>query len=131
MDIQDAFQSCLGSIAKSPSRSYVCLMLAEQSYAGAEEGGWYATDRTLIRYAEFSSPEAAADAAKCVTELANGLTRDAETEFNRGCLASLVAADERGVDYDTLPEVGGADRYYVIVTDSLPEKFEAESRHYE
>ena len=106
-------------------------MLAEQSYAGPEEGGWYATDRTLIRYAEFSSPEVAADAAKCVMDLAKGLSQEAETEFNRGCLASLVAADARGVDYDTLPEVGGADKYYVIVTDSLPAKFEAESRHYE
>jgi len=106
-------------------------MQNEQYYGGPEEGGWYGTDRTLVRYAQFPTLEQADNAAEEMRVLAKQLSIDAAREFNEGCSRSLDACDARGDDYDTLPEVSGPDSFYVCVTDELPDLYQPGIRHYE
>ena len=131
MNTIDAFDVVCGEVASTPERHYVCLMLAEPYYGGPEEGGWWGEDITLVKYAEYPTLELADAAADRVDELASSLSTEASNAFNQGCLDSLNKCDERGQDYDSLPEVDGSDRYYVIVTCELPPLHSYGCRHYE
>lgn len=41
------------------------------------------------------------------------------------------ATEARGIEPSDLPEVGGPDSYYIVVTDILPEPASLGQRHYE
>jgi hypothetical protein len=131
MDIAEAFQIALRGSIRKPEPWYVCLMRTEQYYGGPEEGGWWGCDTFLEQWAEFPTEEAANRALDGIERLAKGMSEEEERDFNLSCLESCEWAEARGIEPCDLPEVGGATKYFVLITNALPEAARLGPRHYE
>jgi hypothetical protein len=117
--LQDAF-SAVCKDAKQATGHYVCLMEQASRYGGPEEGGWWATDTTLVAYQRFDTAEDAEAARAAVESLAVELSEQSRKSFGEQCLREMEWLEERGLDADYLPEPDGESSYTVIVTDALP-----------
>lgn len=106
--------------AKTPERWYLCLISNYQRYGGPEEGGWWQTMSTLVKYKEFISEELANEARKQVLILADELTKEARLEYGEMCLRQMEWLEARGLDADYLPENDGPEDYIVLVCNELP-----------
>jgi hypothetical protein len=110
--------------------SYVSLYADSPYYGGPEEGGWWGSDTALVAYYKcVSQVEAEAVLAK-VEKLAQELSAEAKTSFNRGCRAEVEWLEARGLDADFLPEVDGETRYWVHVEKTPGECVSQGDRHY-
>jgi hypothetical protein len=128
--IKDAFEQAITN-AKQPESWYVCLMEEVPFYVGPEEDGTWGSDRFLIQYKEFSTYELAALAYQEVTKLAKKLEQEAQRDYDQHCLHSLDWLEARGLEPNFLPEPDGPTRYYVCITETLPDSQVYGSRHYE
>lgn len=118
--LQEAFdQVC--TEAKQAESWYVALMRMDQRYIGPEEGGTWATDRTVVAYQHFDTKEGAEAAKDAVQKLAAELSTTASRDHGDRCLAEMGWLEARGLDADYLPEPDGPDEYYVTMSDRLPE----------
>lgn len=109
---------------------YVSLYRIETWYGGPQEGGWWGHDETLVASQKFDTYEAAVAAKEAVTALAAQMTEDARNSFNAGCAAQVEWLEARGLDDNYLPEVGGADRYSVVIEDRAGENAYCGSREW-
>jgi hypothetical protein len=127
--IKQAFE-CACKDAIQATGHYVSLMESVPYYGGPEEGGWWGEDHRIVAYQIFPTA-IQAEAAKAATDkLATELSAEALREYGDGCLRDMDWLDARGLDADFLPEVDGESRFYVTVTEGLPEETFG-PRHYE
>lgn len=115
-------------IAKS---NYVSLYATVPFYGGPEEGGWWGSDTALVAYAVCSTRREAEAIRGEVEALAKQLSTDAKQRFNQYCRDSLDEAEAKGIDADELPEVDGAESYWVTTEDAPGSLTSQGSRHYE
>jgi hypothetical protein len=128
--VKDAFFAACKEAVPAAS-NFVSLYLRSPFYGGAEEGGWWGNDVSLIASQEYCN-EKTADLAKChVEKLAEKATGDAKRAFGEKCLAECEWLDARGLDADFLPEVDGNAEYFVIVESRAGSQESRGCRHYE
>lgn len=130
MDEREAFFQVVKN-AKPAKSSYVSLYATVPFYGGPEEGGWWSSDTELVAYAECSNDHEAEAIWGEVEALAKQLSADAKQGFNRYCRDSLDDAEAKGIDADELPEVDGAESYWVTTEDAPGSLTSQGSRHYE
>lgn len=118
--IREAFEQALKD-AKPAQGYYVTLMEAESYYGGPEEGGWWGTNHTIVSYKYFQTEEEAQAAKETIEKLAEELEADSQREYGEQCLREMDWLEARGLDADYLPEPDGPSRYYVVVSEGLPE----------
>ena len=129
MSIEEAFhQICREAV---PAKSqYVSLYCESPFYGGPEEGGWWGSDTNLIASQCFDTAEAAEAAKEAVEELAKEMSAQAKQAFYQSCADQLAAAEARGIDPDSLPEVDGEDRYFVVVEEVSGSLTHSDDRHW-
>ena len=125
----DAFFNVCPSAEKCETW-YVVLWEYRSYYGGPEEGGWWGRDCIPVAIAEYNTQFRADAMAKQVYARAKEMTKQAQNEFNDYCLNSILAAEERGLSSEDLPEVDGAPEYKVYVQREYPEAIYG-PRHYE
>jgi len=130
MSISDAFHQVCNE-AKVAGNFYVSLYSSQPYYGGPEEGGWWGSDTVLEAYQRFDSEEAAEAAREQVEALAAKMNREAKQRFGEQCLREMEWCDNRGVDYDYLPEPDGEESYFVTIEASPGEQSRQGCRHYE
>lgn len=129
MNLQHAFDEVCKN-AQKPECHYVCLMQSVPFYGGPQEGGWWGNDTFLVAFQQFPTEELAEAAATEVRKLAKESTDEANREYGQHCLNQLEYLDNRGLDADFFPEDDGPEKFYVIVSDELPQESRG-CRHYE
>ena len=130
MSVELAFEQVLADAAKPTGCYYVVLWQYGSYYGGPEEGGWWGTDTIPLKYATFSTEEAAENAKAKILVLATEMSQDARRRHGEYCLQQSAWLEERGLDDDFLRQPDGADEYHVSVHETLPEASHG-SRHYE
>lgn len=125
---QAFFEVC--AEAQPATGHFVSLYRIEQFYGGPEEGGWWGHDYILVAYQRTNTQEHADYLSEQITKLADELSSQARSEFNRGCAAELEWLEARGLDESVLPEVGGPDRYAVFIEDVAGEMASTGDRSY-
>lgn len=110
---------------------YVSLYLRVPFYGGPEEGGWWGTDTELVAYYHYPSEELAEAALEKIQALADELNKEEKRAWGDRCVREMEWCDDRGVDYDFLPETDG-DSEYVVMTEETPGTHTRHAcRHYE
>ena len=127
--VEDAFDQTVQN-PEVAQNHYLCLLQKFTYYGGPEEGGWYGTDHTLVKYKMFNTKEQAEQAQNKVNELAEQLSREARKEFGQHCLNEIEWCENRGLEPDFLPEPDGPDEFYTVVADHIPQNSYG-PRHYE
>lgn len=127
--IQDAFNAVCKNIIET-EEWYVALIVDVPFFGGAEEGGWWGSDRHVVAYEKFPSEELAQSASDRIQSLADELTAESHKDFGEQCLREMDWLEARGLDADYLPEPDGEERYYVQVSQGVPEGSRG-CRHYE
>ncbi len=94
----------------------VSLYVRDRVYGGPEEGGWWYSNVTLVRYQLFATEEQATRAQESIEELAKCKTREAMMEHGKRCLREMEWLDARMIDdYDWLGPPTSPEEYYVAV----------------
>ena len=117
--------------AESAEDRWVSLYESHRYYGGPEEGGWYGTDRRLVKTQRFSSQDAADRAYKRIDALAKELTAEAKQAWAKRCSDELDWCEARGLDADYLPEPDGGTEYFVIIESVAGSRESRGSRGYE
>lgn len=118
--LESAFNALIED-AIEPESWYVCLMENRSRYLGPYEGGTWVDDSFLVKYKEFPSEELANKAAEKIRELAEELSAEESRSYGEYCVRTMEWLEARGLDADFLPEPDGPTKYYVCVTDTIPE----------
>ena len=119
--IQEAFNKICNE-AKQAEGWYVSLMEEVPFFGGPEEGGWFGKDTVLHAYQWFPTEEQAEAAKHEVSKLAKELEAESRRAFGEQCLCEMELCDRLGVDADWLPEPDGESKFYVTLTEGLPEE---------
>lgn len=127
--LEDAFDK-ICTEAKETVGIYLSLVEDVPFYGGPEEGGWWGTDTHVMKYQHFTTMEAAEIAKAKVEELAASLEADAHRAYGEQCLREMEFLDARGLDADYLREPDGPSKFYVVLSDTVPENRRG-CRHYE
>ncbi len=114
MSIEAAFREICTDMVE-PENVWLTLYLRCPFYGGPEEGGWWGEDVMLIASQQFGFESDAEFAKAKVETLAKKLTDQAKRDHGDQCRRECDWLDERGLDDDFLPEVSGADSYFVKV----------------
>jgi hypothetical protein len=127
--IQQAFEEVCKR-AKPAEGFYVTLMETCPFYAGPWEGGTWGEDHNIVAYQWFATKEQAEAAEAAVEKLARELSEEERKNYGDQCLREMEWLDARGLDADFLPEPDGPSKFYVMVSEGLPEESRG-CRHYE
>jgi hypothetical protein len=127
--INEAFNQVCKTAQKAEG-SFVTLMESIPFYGGPEEGGWWGHDEHIIAYQHFTTLEQAESAKAQVELLAVEMNKQSKREYGDKCLRDIEWLEARGLDADFLPEVDGESKFFIIVSEGLPEETRG-SRHYE
>jgi hypothetical protein len=119
--LQSAFDAVCKD-AKTPETWYVVLMESAQVYAGPWEGGTWVTDTFVQAFQAFPTKEEADAAAAAVEKLAEELSQNSRREHGERCLMEMDWLEDRGLDADFLPEPDGESRFYVVVSQGIPQE---------
>jgi len=126
--------AAFNAIVESPipcRRHFVVLWEHRPFYGGPEEGGWWGADELPVSYCATSTEVEAVELRLRIMELAKDITKQAQEEYEATCSHQLQWCEDRNI-YDCnsiFGEVDGPIRYYVTVTDELPNARFGE-RHY-
>jgi len=113
------------AIVESPipcRRNFVVLWEHRPFYGGPEEGGWWGGDDIPVSYTATHTSVEATELRHRIMELARNLTKESQQEHEATCSSQLQWCEDRNI-YDSnsiFGEVDGPIRYYVTVTDELP-----------
>jgi hypothetical protein len=128
--LNEAFRTICRNI-KVPHGYYVSLYCKHLYYGGPEEGGWWGHDMVLECYEEFATETEANEAFKQIQELAGKATVQSSREHDEMCLRQCEFLENRGLDYDYLPENDGPEEYKVYIENTVGEHEYRGPRHYE
>ncbi len=117
MNIEDSFDFiCRQAVTahESGEERFVSLYVKDRVYGGPEEGGWWYSNVTLVRYQEFASEAQAVKAKAAVEELAKCKTREEMLAHGERCLREMDWLDARMIDdYDWLGPPTCPSEYFV------------------
>jgi hypothetical protein len=109
---------------------FVSLYVTIPYYGGPEEGGWWGSDVKLVSYKHCASIEEARVLEARVGAVALRESKEAERVENAHCARQCDWLEARGLDSDSLPEVDGAEAYFVVIESKPGESEHQGDRHY-
>lgn len=129
-NLRDAFEFvCINAIRHEGV--FVSIYLRSPFYGGPEEGGWWGEDVTLEAYQRFDFMPDAVLAIEAMREAVENETNDAKKAFNDQCSKECAWLERRGLDDSALPEVDGADSYFIRIETTRGSFESTGARHYE
>jgi hypothetical protein len=117
--------------AESSEDRFVSLYESHRYYGGPEEGGWYGTDRRLVKTARFSSQSTADRVAERITKLAEEMTAESKRAWAEQRSRECDWCEARGLDADYLPEPDGGTEYFVVIENVAGSRESRGPRYYE
>ena len=126
MSVSEAFFS-LCREAQPAEAAYVSLYRTDRWYGGPEEGGWWGSDDVLVAYHRVGSMAEAEAVQAEVRTLAEQLSRESKTAFQRQCAADVQWLEARGLDDSVLREVDGESSFWVA-KEAVPGSFAHEGQ---
>ena len=134
MSIENSFDFiCQQAIAAHDDEKKCCVSLyvRDRVYGGPEEGGWWYSNVTLVRYQLFATEAQANRALEGIEELAKCKTREAMMEHGKRCLHEMAWLDARMIDdYNWLgPPTSPTDYYVVVEAEPGEEEYQGSSTY--
>lgn len=117
MSIRTAFEQICPDAEIAQTR-FVSLYARVPFYGGPQEGGWWGEDVVLHATKKVRTQDEAEKIHAGIVAMAKELADIARRRFGEQCLRELEAAEERGIDPESLPEVNGEETYYVVIEET-------------